>query len=405
MTAWQGFDEICTHPGYGLDPQTVVRIFRAAELGLLWQQADLFDDVIESDGHLASLIHSRTDAVAGKEWVLQPGAQDDVSIEAANLLERQLRDSLNFYDTIEHQLSAPYFGYAASEIMWELIDGLVLPAWFDAVPHRRFVAKGRELRLMTKEQTLDGEILIPGKWMISQRRGYNVARAGLLRVAAWWALFKRMSVRDWIVFAEKFGIPHVVGVYEDRASPEARAALELALQNIGEAGQVIISETCKIVFSDHGQRSGDTSQVHPAIVAMCEAQMSKLINGATQNVEQGAAGSYAQARVHQARSFALELADAMRLSHVFRQHVGVPFMKYNGFPATAAAPRLKVQLVPELDPKTRAEVASILANELGAELDRQQIFDELGFRTPERSGDALRGTKKPEKEAKGPADA
>ena len=45
-------DRWVDHPGFGLSPQRLVQIFRSAEAGLPREQADLFDDLVESDAHL-----------------------------------------------------------------------------------------------------------------------------------------------------------------------------------------------------------------------------------------------------------------------------------------------------------------------------------------------------------------
>lgn len=391
VAPWRWVDSISSHPGYGAIPALVNGIFRQAEAGYIGAQCDLFDDLIESDGHLRSLIEGRIGAVAGRDWVIQPGSQDAQSIKAAGSLERVLRDSLNFHDFIEHQLSANYYGFAASEIDWQDRDGDIVPAWFANAPHTRFVFDDfNQLRLLTPANQQDGIPLTPGKWVVTRRPHKNLARAGLMRTLAWWAVFKRMSVRDWIIFAEKFGIPNVIGVYDDNAATEAKDALEKAVRDIGQAGQAVLARSTEIVFSSVAQRGGDNSGLHPAVVALCESQMSKLVNGSTLTSDSGGPGSFALGKVHESRQFSLEVADATRLSHVFRQHIGVPFLRYNGL-AGAAAPRLKVQVMQELDAKTRAEVASIVVNDLGAEIDGAQLLDELGFRRPSRSQDALRG--------------
>jgi phage gp29-like protein len=116
-------------PGFGLTPDLVNAVFRAAEGGILWRRADLFDDVLESDGHLRSLVLGRRDAVAGKEWVIQAGGKDASSIAAAEALAEKLRDSLNFHEFLEHQLMAPYYGWSATEIDWAVDGGVVFPAY------------------------------------------------------------------------------------------------------------------------------------------------------------------------------------------------------------------------------------------------------------------------------------
>lgn len=384
------YDRRQSHPGTGLEPERVWHIFRAAEHGHLECQADLFDDIVESDGHLRSLIEGRIVAVAGKDWVIQPGGSDPASIKAAEALEEALTDGLDFVELLEHQLTAPYYGFACSEIIWGLRDNLVAPTRFIDVPHRRFrIGEKGDLRLVTKNERYNGEELKAGKWIISKARHASLARAGLLRTAAWWALFKRMSVRDWVVYAEKFGLPYITGRYQQSASDESKAVLAQVVEDLGSDGYAVLSDEVDVAIHDIGTRMGDDA-VHPALIGLCEAQMSKLIYGATLTNDSGGSGSWALGKVHQGRSFALEQADASRFQHVFRKHISAPFVKYNNF-GKARPPRLKIQISQELDPKTRAQVASILVNELGAEIDGKQLMDELGFRRPAIEDDTLRG--------------
>ncbi len=389
-----------SHPGYGLTTKRIWQIYRNAEAGWIQSQCDLFDDIKESDGHLQSLFNGRMDAVAGKEMVIQAGGTDTASQAAAIALAEDIDiDTENFVEFIEHQLSSEFYGPAASEMLWEFGErsSRWFPGRFINVPHRRFcIGEGNELRLVTEHERARGIALLPAKWVVSRgRQSANLARAGALRTATWWAHFKRMSVRDWVIFAAKFGIPHVTGVYEERASDKAKEALTTAVKDIGEGGQAILAETTRILLSELSQRSGDTSSVHPAIIAMSNGEMSKLINGATLNVEGAGAGSYAQASVHQGRSHVKDVAASMRISRAFRSQVAKPYCKFNGFLAAGAKPpKLKIQVVQELDLKTRLALASVLANELGGEIDETQIRDELGLRKPVDEGNTLRGTKK-----------
>jgi len=416
---WPAYDGWASHPGTGLKPERVVRIFRGAEAGFLTGQCDLFDDIVESDGHLRSLVEGRITAIAGKEWMIQPGGDSPADLDAATALREALgADDLDMVEFFEHQLEATFKGFSASEIDWQVRDGRVVPACFISVPHRRFgVTPEQELVLLNERSQFQvrpgtgalffglagGEGLQAGKWVVSRRRGALLARSALLRTATWWSLFKRMSVRDWVIFAEKFGIPHVIGVYEENAGAEARAALETAVEDIGEGGQAVLSAATKIVIENTPQAGGDAQAVHPAIIELCNAEMSKLVNGATLNTETGGPGSFALGRVHQDRAFTLEGADARRLEAVFRRHVSLPFVRFNGMEG-AKPPRLKIRVVHELDPDTLTKVASRLVNEMGALLDVSQLRDELGFRLPAKDEDAAKplGAKLPADDGEGP---
>lgn len=389
------YDRWSSHPGYGATPDIVNAIYRQAEAGALHRQCDLFDDLIEADGHLRSLIESRVAAVAGKEWTIQAGGPDDASINAARELEDILRGHVNFHELLEHQLKAPYFGFSATEVVWRFDGARAVPAWFLNAPHARFrLDDYNDLRLITGfDDVGEGAPLVEGKWIVTRMPHRNLARAGLMRTASWWALFKRMSVRDWMIFAEKFGIPNVTGRYQEGASPESKEALLRAVEDIGEGGHAILSDLTQIHISEATQRGGDVSALHPSVVALCEAQLSKLINGATQNIETGTAGSYAQARVHENRAFDLVQGDARRMAQAFHEHLGVPFIRYNGGLGGAKPPQLKIRIFPEMDAELRVRLASSIANDLGGEIDASQLYDDVGLRRPLRSEDALRGTK------------
>ncbi len=396
---WPFFGEQ-DHPGYGLTPERVNRIFRESEAGDLRELADLYDDLIESDGHLRAQFESRISAVSGKGITIQPGGTTDTDKAAAEILEQALLHSdLDFIVHLEHHLEAAFKGWSATEIVWGLRAHAGRLAWvpveLDDIEHRRFLFRARggsernELLLATR--TIErGESLLPGQWVISKARHSNLARSGLFRTCAWWCLFKRLSVRDWIVFAEIFGIPLLVGYYEQGATPEAKEALEIGLRDIGEGGRAILSDLTKIAISDIPQRSGDGGGVHERIVARCDAEISKLISGATLNVESGGPGSFALGRVHQDRSFDLQVADAARLQRTWHRFIARPFMRFNGFEEMGAkTPKLNIQVAHTLDPKTRTDILDTLG-ENGIHVDGWHVAEQMGFRRPQSLDDATK---------------
>jgi hypothetical protein len=210
-----------------------------------------------------------------------------------------------------------------------------------------------------------------------------------MRTLTWWALFKRMSVRDWVVFSERFGLPFVTGTYAEEASSEDKAVLKEAVAALGKDGQAVFSEACKIVVTE--TKGGDSSGVHASLTALCEGQMSKLLGGGSLTMGEGTSvGSYALGKVHQARSYALTVADGARLSRSYARDVGRVFNFVNGL--SGPPPALYVHLMPELDPLTRAQLADIAVNRLGMELDEEQLRREWSFKRPS-NGRGLTGAK------------
>lgn len=394
-------DGYVTHPGHGVTPRRVVEIFKQAECGQPQHQCDLFDDLIETDGHLRSLLEQRAQAVAGKPWVVQADGSDGDAELAARVLGDALR-RLPMVEVLEHQLGFNTYGWAASEIDWGIatINGRtwVVPVWLGNVPARRFRIDPvtDALRLATEEKPGEGEPLIAGKWLVTRRSGNSLARAALMRTAAWLSVFKKFSTRDWVVYAEKYGLPLTLAKYGDTAmgggstDDESRQAAVDIVRNIGNDGGAVVPKSVDVEIKEAG-RNGDSSGVHGGLIGFCNAEMSKLVNGSTlANDNAGSGGaSYALGEVHASSRWDNIQADNERLQEAFRLQLAVPFMKFNGL--VGAAPLLKIQVVRDLQPAQRAAIADTMANRLGIPLSKAQMRQECGFKEPAGDDDATTG--------------
>jgi phage gp29-like protein len=376
----RGIETYNSHPAFGLTAEMLVSYFRQAERGRPVRQFDTFDDLIETDGHLRGLINGRVESVSGCDWVLKPGAPDAASTIAAAALEERLRNHLGFREFIEHHLMAVHLGIACTNLVWDVEERVIAPMLFTNAAARRFASPSQDRADEIWLVDGDSSNLIEleyGLWAISRYRHRNPWAAGLMRTCAWWALFKRWGVRDWQVFADMFGLPLVVGYYEEGASEESRKALEDAVKNVGTDGYAVLSAMTEIVIKDT-VRSGDSSTVYPQICKLAEAQMSKLIAGATLTTDAGSGpGSYALGNVHEEREAKLARADARRIEEMFVRDIGIPFKVWNGFDR-AAPPRLKIQIT--RDNLERAQVLQVVGQVV--ELDEAQIREEFSLREP-----------------------
>lgn len=382
---WNVLDGSSTRPGYHLTPQRLWQIFRMAELGNPAMQSDAFEDLVENDGHTRGQYESRLSAVAFRPWIIQPGGTDTASIAAAAALWTALR-RCNMMSALWHIMDALGQGWSGINIAWRfnVEDGVIEPSRFLCAPHRRFIVNesgNGELRFLTQKNPGLGEEIRGGEWLMAMRPHRKIVRAGLFRTVAWWVVFKRMSITDWIVFAEKFGIPLVIGSYEERASPESRAALLQAVTDLGTDGAAVLAQTTKIAIENGATRFGDVGNLHPAVAARCDAEISKVITGATLNVETGGPGSFALGRVHEGRAMSLSFADAYWLQGLFTEQVSQPFVEYNPKFRGAKPPLLYVRVQPEMPPEIRVRVYQVL-QAMGVKLDNAQILEEFGLREP-----------------------
>ena len=169
-------DTYNSHPATGLTVEMLLSYFRDAERGIPVRQFDCFEDLIEIDGHLRGHVGGRIESVSGCDMVVKAGRPDKPSELAAGALSERLGD-LEFREFVEHQLEAPHFGIAFTNIVWDFVDGVIAPTNFINAAHRRFASpsqdRASELWLIAGDTTRDLTELEPGLWAVSRYRVRN----------------------------------------------------------------------------------------------------------------------------------------------------------------------------------------------------------------------------------------
>lgn len=381
-----------SHPAIGLTADLLMSFYRSAEFGAPIRMFDMFDDLIERDGELRGMLNDRNEDVAGWDFeiVPPPGRQDKPSKIAAAALNESLQSKIQFREFISHQLTAVPFGFAPTNMMWDIEDRIVVPTVFANIAQRRFGApsqhRSNEIWLIDGGKTTFEYIpLEPGLWAVSRYRGRNPYAAGLMRSCAWWSMFKLTGFKQFQVWIDMFGLPLAIGYYEEGASPDSRQALEDAVRGIGQDGYAVLSALTELVIKETSR--GNDSSVHQQLVAMCDAINTKLITGGTLNtdVSSTGAGSYNAATVHKSRLDAMKRHDARTCEEMFARDIGVPFIAWNGFDR-AAPPRVKIK-IPWGDLQ-RAQTLEIIGQ--AVPLSKAQIYEEFNCREPASPDDAVK---------------
>lgn len=380
----RGIETYNSHPATGLTVEMLLANYRQAEYGSPIRQFDMFHDIIERDGHLRSLINDRIESVAGCDWVVMAGRGDKPSELAAGALNERLSNQLQFRTFMQHQLTSVHYGFAATNMVWDFDEGVIVPTKFVNPAHRRFCSPGRdradEIWLIDGNRSISDIIeLQPGLWATSRYPnilGRNPWAAGLMRTCAIWSMFKGLGWRDWMVFADMFGLPLAIGYYEEGAGPESRLALEDAVRAIGQDGYAVLSALTELVIKETA-RGGDSSTVYPQIIKVCEEQVSKLLTGGTLNTDVAGVGSYNAASVHESRSYAMKCWDAQCVQEGFVRDIGQTFVAWNGYDR-AAPPRLKIKI--KRDALQWAQTVEIIGQAIP--IDSDQLYEDFSLRVP-----------------------
>jgi phage gp29-like protein len=361
-----------------------------ADQGDPLEMCDLFEARNEVDGHTQSQFASRREDVARKPWEFLPGGDGDNDKLAARLLDETIRDVPGWVTTLEHQLSFVGYGWAGTEIEWRRIGGLVQPVWFRNVAHRRFRFDDHDQPLLHVDGgDPHGEPLRAGAWWFTSGPGRTITASGLWRTAAILSWIKSAAFRDWIVWSNRYGLPFVHGTYTDgpdeAVNEQEKAILRRAVKSLGTDGWAIFSKACEIVITETS-KGGKADDVQGALAAFCNNEISKLITGATQNVEMGTSGSYAQAEIHAQRAFGRVYGDYQKIAETVRTAIAKPFVQWNNL--NARPPVLVIRIVRDEAPLSRAKVFAIARNEIGVDLDADQVRHELQLRAP--TGEVLK---------------
>jgi len=397
-------DATTDHPGYACTPQTVVAIFREAEAGRPSRQCELLDDFVETDAHLRNLFEQRAQAVAGKPRVIKTEGPDAADAQAAADLSEAMAalgagaDRAGLTEVIEHLLSFNRYGFACAELHWGLreIAGRlrIVPIAIDCVPARRFVVEPQteELLLINDPALYLGdkpERLQPGKWIVIRRSMSRLVRSGLGRTAIWLALYKRYATRDWVVYAEKFGLPFPIVSYDEAIADDAKDVAKLIAENIGNDGAAVVPKGVDVNIVD-GTRGADSSGTHGGLITHCNRELSKLINGSTLSNDNGDSGgaSYALGDVHASVRWEAVQYDAERVQEAFRTQIAVPYCIYNGLDPRQP-PILQIQIVRDLDPKVRVEMGEKLLA-MTVPLSLSQMRQDSGFAAPINDEDTIK---------------
>ena len=374
-------DRWSTYPSQGLTPDKLASIFREADDGDVYRQMELFEELEEKDPHLGSELGKRKQAVLGLDWEIVPYSDAPEDKKAAQLVQDAM-ELEGWEDSLLDILDATGKGYSGSEILWVIKDGLALPQSIKWVHPKRFTFGDKdELRLLTTSEPVSG-IELPGNKFIIHKfkaRSGHPARAGIIRVCAWMYLFKNYGVKDWVTFAEVYGMPLRLGKYDSSTSKEDKDALVQAIIQLGTDAAGIISKSTEIEFVE--AMKGSKDNVFETLANFCNREMSKAILGQTLSAEAGDRGSYSLGKVHNEVRHDLTKSDAKALAETLRRALFKPIVRFN-LGDKPNLPWMKFKLMDPGDQLKSAKIYSVLIKDCGLPVSAKHVYEKFDIPAP-----------------------
>lgn len=251
---------------------------------------------LTSDDHLFSVMGTRIAGVRSKEWAIDRGGS---KTKQAKIIEELFTNTIKPFDLMGSIMDAPFYGYSVMEIIWEKRDGLFLPSRIVSKPKEWFAfTPDGELLLKTKNKP-SGESVSPYKFLVARNRPSYENPYGdkILSRCFWPVAFKKGGIKFWVTFAEKYGMPFMIGKKPRSAKKEETEELADQLENmIQDAVGVIPDDASVQIIEASGKAS--SADVYERLANFMNASISKAVLGQTLTTEIGKSGSYAASQTH-----------------------------------------------------------------------------------------------------------
>lgn len=327
-----------------LTPAKLAVILRQIDAGDIRAYLELAEAMEEREVQYAAVLYTRKIACSSLELKVRPASDDDADEAlAAEVLDAFIEAGA--HDIIEDMLDALGKGFSVHELRWDTTKTPWVPA-FEYVDPRWFQFAGparRDLRLRDESDMVNGIELPPYKFLVhrSRRKSGHPIRSGLARLVAVSYMAKSYTLRDWLAFAEVYGMPLRVGKYPDTLDDTTTegaadlAALIDAVANIGSDAAAVIPESMMIDFvSSQRSGGGGGEAVFSGLAKYIDGQISKAVLGQTMTTDDGSSKS--QSETHNDVRHDYRNADVRRLASDLHRDFTKPYVNLNyGVPKNA----------------------------------------------------------------------
>ncbi|MGD9504556.1 MAG: DUF935 domain-containing protein [Syntrophobacteraceae bacterium] len=318
---------------------------------------------LERDWQVFSMLQTRALAVQACEWQVEAASDNAEDAKIADFVREALQ-AANFDRMTTDLMQAALCGYKPVEVMWEVSSGAAWISEFRGRRPSRFVFdRDGALRLLTLQNIYEGEPVPERKFIVWSHGGssHNPYGLGLGYQLYWPVWFKKNAVRFWMVFAEKFGSPTLLGKYPAGTSGKDKDSLLDAMRAIRQQTGIRIPDTMQLGLLE-AQRTTSVN-VYDGLCDYMDRAIAKIILGQTLTSESGESGSYSLGQVHNDVRMDIVKADADGMCEALNGSVVRWIVDFNYPPPSGGRmkyPRVWRRTEPERDLKALAERDKII---------------------------------------------
>lgn len=252
------------------------------------------------DSQVRACVNSRKSGTLSLLWEIDRGKTKS---KQAKIIQN-LYNNLDI-DAVNHAiLNAPFFGFQPIEIIWGKVGRYILPVELKPKNQEWFLFdKDSKLRLSTIGNCLTGEELPERKFLIPtyndiNNKYYNPYGDRILSSCFWPATFKKSGFKWWVTFAEKYGMPYLVGKLPRSTMNSDKENMKNQLEAMVMDAVAVISDDAQLDFVESNKSTN--GDLYDGLITACDYSISKAILGQTLTTDgsQNGSGSYALGNVH-----------------------------------------------------------------------------------------------------------
>lgn len=394
-------DSFRDYPSAGLTPSRLAAILREADDGSLATAMQLFEEMEEKDAHLFSVANTRRLALTGLEWQVvsaadvRKGVDRTLADEAAAHCRDVLIHLESLDDALQHISLAVGRNIAVAEIVWDVVGGELLPVELAPVDFARLVFDDLDrLRILTENHPDQGIAPPLNKFIIHTPHSVSghPQRGGLLRVTAMAYLAKNLSLKDWLIFAEVFGMPIRIARYEPSASAEEKRELLTMLESLGSNASGIFSRAVDLQIVEANR--GTLGPPYERLLEFLNREMSKAWLGQTLTTDiSGQRGSLAASQVQDEVRKDILADDVRKEGRTIRRDLLAPVTRLR-FGERAPVPFFCRRPRRPTDARELADILDVAVNQLGVSVPQDWAREVLGIPAASENEPALSGRKR-----------
>lgn len=372
-----------------ISPSTIKAKLMAAEDGDLAAQAELFERMEEKDGELDAHFRTRKNGVLSHPWEIQPADESDAAGEVAVFVQDTLNAIEGFTTALDDLLDAIPKGYSVLEIDWGTTPDEWLPRRLLFRPQRWFEAGADGEVLLLKTGWNETAPLDPYKWVVhrAKARSGTLYRSSLMRACVRAYIVRHYAWKDWVRFAEIYGVPPRVGKLRAEADWDSDEASGLwaALKALGMNAAIMVRDGNEIeALANAATGSGE---VFDRLLSAASRELTLAILGQVLTSGGEGGGSYALGQVHNEVRLDLVKADAVALEETINRQLIEPVVLLNFGPG-APMPRLNFVIDEPFDTEALARTVQTLVD-AGLEVPAGWAHEKFGIPVPEEGEQIL----------------